>query len=75
MRQEAFDDVIINGNAKGWFQQGGPPEPMKVGHLQLLHDIQTRWDSVYHMLKRLYVMHPVRLNVLLKLMHAEQLIY
>lgn len=75
MRRDAFDDVIKNGNAKGWFQEGNPPRPVQVEHLQLLRDVQTRWDSVYHMLKRLRVMRPVRLNVSLKLMHAEQLVY
>lgn len=71
MRRDAFDDIITNGNDKGWFQQGQPPERVKLPHLQLLRDVQTRWDSVYHMLKRLHVMRPVRLDVSLKSMHVE----
>ena len=65
MRRDAFDDVIKNGNKKGWFQQGQPLKPVQVQHQQLLHDVQTRWDSVYYMLERLHTMCPVRLNVLL----------
>lgn len=59
-RREAFDEVITNGNAKGWFKQGEPPKTVKLDHLQLLRDVRTRWDSVYHMLKRLRELRPVR---------------
>ena len=64
-RREAFNDLITNGNEKGWFQQGDPPESVKIRHRQLLRDVQTRWDSVYHMLERLRLMRPVRLDFLL----------
>jgi hypothetical protein len=63
MRRDAFDDLITNGNAKGWFRQGQPPRVVQVPHLQLLRDVQTRWDSVYHMLKRLRIMRPVSLDI------------
>ena len=29
-RREAFDDVIVNGNAKGWFKTRDPPLPTTV---------------------------------------------
>jgi hypothetical protein len=64
-RREAFEDLITSGNEKGWFQKGDPPKPTKIKHRQLLRDVQTRWDSVYYMLKRLRMMRPVRLDVML----------
>jgi len=57
--QDAFDEVIICGNAKGWFKQGKPSWIIQVKLLQLLRDVCTRWNSVHHMLKRLCEMHPV----------------
>ncbi len=56
-RRRAFEDIIESGNAKGWFMEG--PETPEVEHRQLLRDVQTRWDSVYHMLNRLHEMHLV----------------
>jgi len=58
-RQDTFDEVIVRGNAKGWFKQGKPSWIIQVKPLQLLRDVRTRWDSVYHMLKRLREMRPV----------------
>jgi hypothetical protein len=60
-RREAFDDVIVNGNAKGWFKNGDSPLPTIVKERQLLRSVRTRWDSVYHMLNRLREMRPVRI--------------
>jgi hypothetical protein len=54
MRRDAFREVITNGNAKGWFGKGPKLKP-----LELLRDVRTRWDSVYHMLHRLREMCPV----------------
>jgi hypothetical protein len=59
LRRDAFDDVITNGNAKGWFKCGN--DIITVKQVQLLQDVRTRWDSVYHMLNRLRVSQPVRL--------------
>ena len=53
MRRDAFDDVIINGNSKGWFKEGQPPKTVQVQRLQLLRDVRSRWDSEYYMLNRL----------------------
>jgi len=58
-RRDAFDDVIVRGNAKGWFKQGKPSRIVQVKPLQLLQDVRMRWDSVHHMLKRLCEMRPV----------------
>ena len=50
-RRDAFDQHIRDGKEKGWFD---------VGNLQLLRDVKTRWDSVYHMLRRLRKLQLVR---------------
>jgi hypothetical protein len=63
LRRDAFDDVITNGNAKGWFKRGN--DIIRVNQVQLLRDVRTRWDSVYHMLNRLRVLQPVCLMVVL----------
>jgi hypothetical protein len=59
LRRDAFDEVIVNGNAKGWFKQGQPIVIIKVKQLQLLRDVRSRWDSIYLMLNRLREMRPV----------------
>lgn len=71
MRREAFDEVVANGNAKGWFKAGRPPVTITIKPLQLLRDVRTRWDSIYIMLNRLREMRPVflyycRIRFLLK---------
>jgi len=43
---DCFNDTIKLGNKRGWF------DDVKVPELQLLHDVKTRWGSVYAMLKR-----------------------
>lgn len=58
-RRDDFDDLISNGNAKGWFQVGDPPIIVRVPPLQLLRDVKTRWDSVYYMIRRLLELRPV----------------
>jgi hypothetical protein len=59
LRRDAFLEVIVNGNAKGWFKQGRPSKTFKLKQLQLLRDVRTRWDSVYKMLNRLREMRAV----------------
>lgn len=59
-RREDFDEVIDNGNAKDWFAGDSKKKAIHVPHKQLLRDVSTRWDSVYHMINRLREMRPVR---------------
>lgn len=66
--QDAFQDLIRDGNVKGWFQAGQPPKPIKVKQLELLWHIHTWWDSFYHMLNRLCEMHPVLSVVFINLL-------
>jgi len=58
-RQRDFERVIADGNKGGWFKAGRPPETVHLKPLQLLRDVPTRWDSVFHMLHRLREMRPV----------------
>jgi len=60
LRRDAFDEVVKNGNAKGWFKAGDPPKTIKLKPLQLLRDMRVWWDSVYLMVHRLGVMRPVQ---------------
>ena len=59
--RDAFNEVIENGNARGWFVVGQPPNQntITVKPKQLLQDVRTRWDS---MLNRLREMRPVRFS-------------
>ena len=57
MRRDAFEEVIVNGNAKGWFKIGN--NTIQVKKVQLLRDVKTRWDSEYLMLNRLRELRPV----------------
>jgi hypothetical protein len=57
-RKQAFKNVIETGNHSGWFRSHGN-EVIKVPDLELLHDVKTRWDSVYCMIECLLVLRPV----------------
>ena len=35
-RREAFDEVVRDGNRKGWFKAGQPPKAVLLKELQLL---------------------------------------
>ena len=62
-RRELFDDIVKDGNEKGHFRVGENPSPVTLPQLQLLHDVRTRWDSVFFMIKRLRIMRPVSFHV------------
>ena len=55
----AFNCNLQNGNQEGWFTDQSS-KIVKVQPLQLLRDVRTRWDSIYHMLTQLLQMRPVR---------------
>jgi hypothetical protein len=57
LRRDAFNEVIKNGNERGWFKVDD--RVVKLDQLQLLRDVETRWDSVFHMLARLRDLRPV----------------
>ena len=50
---DRFNNTIKLGNERRWFGD------VKVPELQLLHDVKTRWGSVYAMLKRFCMLQPV----------------
>jgi len=62
-RRDKFDEVVVDGNAKGWFVVGD--KVVMLPNLQLLRDVRTRWDSVYFMIRRLRQMRPVSLYYLM----------
>ena len=60
-RRDVFNDIIHDGNAKGWFLDDDvPPKPYTLPLVQLLCDMVIRWDTVYYMVKCLREMRPVR---------------
>jgi hypothetical protein len=63
--RDAFNSIVKNSIMDGWFKDSQPSEATTVGHVQLLRDVRTRWDSMYYMLERLRKMRPVRLDFLL----------
>lgn len=58
-RRKGFLQTIRSGNDMGWFKVN--EKVLKLPELQLLRDVKTRWDSVYHMLRRLRELRPVSL--------------
>lgn len=62
-RRDLFEDIIRDGNAKGWFLDDDvPPKPYELPLVQLLRDMVVRWDTLYYMVRRLRELRPVRLN-------------
>lgn len=56
-RREQLSQIIMEGNTNKTF---GPCDaPVQVRDLALLRDVDTRWDSVYLMIRRLRVLRPV----------------
>ena len=58
-RREAFSETITEGNTKKIFIDASG-EDVTVPHVALLHDVDTHWDSVYFMIRRLRMLRPVR---------------
>ena len=65
-QRDLFNEVIQDGNAKGWFKQGD--KAILVQRLQLLHDVRTRWDSLYQMIHRFREMRPVSCSLLVSML-------
>ena len=63
-RREEFYETIREGNLKKHFANpeaatNAPQNPIHVPKQALLHDVLTRWDSVYHMITRARSLCPV----------------
>jgi len=59
-RREHMQGIIREGNAKGWFRsQEDTNETIQIPDVQLLHDVRTRWDSVFRMIQRCCILRPV----------------
>ena len=63
-RHEEFYETIHEGNLKGHFVNpeaatNAPQKPIHVPEQALLHNVLTRWDSVYHMIARARSLRPV----------------
>jgi len=71
-RRDEFDEIITNGNSKGWFQVEG--QVVQVSQLQLLLDVKTRWDSTFTMLKRFIELQPVRIESMTYNLHFNPLL-
>lgn len=56
-RRDDFNNWVKTGNEKNWFKIKG--KAVKLPHKELLHDVPTRWDSTYQMIKRCIEMRPV----------------
>ena len=62
-RRDLFEDVIHDGNAKGWFLDDNVfPKPYELPLVQLLCDMVVRWDTLYYMVRCLPELRPVRSN-------------
>lgn len=51
-RRDDFHNTIRNGNENKYFKDRND-QPVQLPELELLHDVKTRWDSVYFMIMRL----------------------
>jgi hypothetical protein len=74
-RREAFSESIREGNSKGLFVdpeacQRGEMKSIHVPECNLLRDVDTRWDSVYYMIKRARILRPVSLFFFLPILSS-----
>jgi len=56
LRREAFQERIRVGNAQGWHKY---PPATQVPLVELLHEVLTRWDTIFFLLNRLRILCPV----------------
>ena len=52
LRRESFKEIILDGNIKKYWRDE-EKEVITLAVLKLIHDVKTRWDSRYCMVKRL----------------------
>jgi hypothetical protein len=63
LRRDHFHEIVCSGNTKGWFKSPeDPTETIKVPEVQLIHDVRTRWDSVFGMIHRFRELRPVSIH-------------
>jgi hypothetical protein len=56
-RRDHLRQIIREGNAKGWFKSSEDPNvTIQIPELELLHDVRTRWDSIFSMIHRFRVL-------------------
>jgi hypothetical protein len=59
-RRDQFQKIIHDGNEARWFKSPqDSKETIRVPEKQLLHDVKTRWDSVFKMIGRFRELRPV----------------
>jgi hypothetical protein len=62
-RRDHLEEVIADGNKKGWFKSiKDPTVTIQVKQAQLVRDMKVRWDSLYFMINRFRKLRPVCLN-------------
>jgi hypothetical protein len=60
VRRDFFDETVTHGNENRLFRSPeNPEETIEVPKLQLLHNVKTRWDSVFKMISRFSDLRPV----------------
>ena len=59
-RRDQFQKIIYDGNKERWFKSPrNSKEIINLPEKQLLHDVKTRWDSVFKMIRRFRELRPV----------------
>lgn len=59
IRRHTFSEIIDDGNKNGDFATNWNAG-FQLPNLQLLHDMEVRWDSTYHMIHHIMEMEQVR---------------
>ena len=61
-RKQVFKNVISTRNNSGWFRSHNN-EVINLPDLELLRNVKTQWDLVYHMIKHLLELRPVSVHM------------